>query len=74
MTHRKKRRAGEVCPQSASKCLSNRQVAQKKSRWCQKEGTEATPSGWNQGKLTLKPGLDLVGRAYDVWKTGMAFD
>jgi peroxiredoxin (alkyl hydroperoxide reductase subunit C) len=38
------------------------------------KGTEATPSGWKPGKLTLKPGPDLVGRVWEVWKTGMAFD
>ncbi len=35
------------------------------------QGKEATPSGWKPGKLTLKPGPDLVGK---VWKTKMAFD
>ena len=38
------------------------------------KGTEATPSGWKPGKLTLKPGPDLVGKVWEVWKTGMAFD
>ena len=36
--------------------------------------TEATPSGWRPGKLTLKPGPDLVGKVWEVWKTDMAFD
>lgn len=40
----------------------------------QSEGTEATPSGWRPGKLTLKPGPDLVGKVWEVWKTNMAFD
>jgi alkyl hydroperoxide reductase subunit AhpC len=40
----------------------------------QSKGTEATPSGWKPGKLTLKPGPDLVGRVWEVWKTHMAFD
>lgn len=31
-------------------------------------GTEATPSGWMPGKTTLKPGPDLVGRVWEVWK------
>jgi len=35
------------------------------------KGKEATPSGWKPGKMTLKPGRDLVGK---VWKTDMAFD
>lgn len=37
------------------------------------KGTQATPSGWKPGKLTLKPGVDLVGKVWEVWKTGMAF-
>ncbi len=38
------------------------------------KGTEATPSGWRPGKTTLKPGPDLVGKVWEVWKTSMAFD
>jgi peroxiredoxin (alkyl hydroperoxide reductase subunit C) len=38
------------------------------------KGTEATPSGWKSGKATLKPGPDLVGKVWEVWKTEMAFD
>jgi peroxiredoxin (alkyl hydroperoxide reductase subunit C) len=38
------------------------------------QGTEATPSGWKPGKMTLKPGPDLVGKVWEVWKTTMAFD
>ena len=38
------------------------------------KGTEATPSGWKPGKMVLKPGPDLVGRVWEVWKTDMAFD
>jgi len=37
------------------------------------QGTEATPSGWRPGKPTLKPGPDLVGNVWKVWKTDMAF-
>ena len=29
---------------------------------------EATPSGWQPGKPTLKPGPDLVGRVWEVWQ------
>ena len=29
-------------------------------------GKEATPSGWKPGKLTLKPGPDLVGKVWEV--------
>ncbi len=38
------------------------------------KGTEATPSGWKPGKITLKPGPDLVGKVWEVWNTSMAFD
>ena len=38
------------------------------------KGAEATPSGWRPGKATLKPGIDLVGKVWEVWKTDMAFD
>ena len=31
-------------------------------------GAEATPSGWEPGKPTLKPGPDLVGKVWKVWK------
>ena len=34
------------------------------------ETGEATPSGWEPGKPTLKPGPDLVGRVWEVWKPG----
>ncbi|MBD3317228.1 MAG: redoxin domain-containing protein [Chitinivibrionales bacterium] len=38
------------------------------------KGSEATPSGWRPGKMTLKPGPDLVGKVWEVWKTDNAFD
>ncbi len=31
-------------------------------------GKEATPSGWRPGKPVLKPGPDLVGKVWEVWK------
>jgi alkyl hydroperoxide reductase subunit AhpC len=34
---------------------------------------EATPSGWKPGKMTLKPGPNLVGNVWKVWKTKVAF-
>lgn len=37
-------------------------------------GSEATPSGWKPGKKTLKPGINLVGKVWQEWKTSMAFD
>lgn len=38
------------------------------------KGSEATPSGWKPGKPTLKPGPDLVGKVWEVWKTNMEGD
>ena len=38
------------------------------------KGGQATPSGWKPGKVTLKPGTDLVGNVWKEWKTDMAFD
>ena len=35
------------------------------------KGTEATPAGWMPGDLTLKPGPDLVGNVWKVWKPNM---
>ena len=32
------------------------------------EGKEATPAEWEPGQPTLKPGPDLVGRVWEVWK------
>ena len=37
------------------------------------KGAEATPSGWEPGKPTLKPGPDLVGKVWEVWKVDSAF-
>ena len=38
------------------------------------KGTEATPSGWEPGKLTLKPGSELVGNVWKVWKPNMNYN
>ena len=35
-------------------------------------GKEATPAGWEPGKVTLKPGPGLVGKVWEVWKPSMA--
>ena len=32
------------------------------------KGTEATPAEWQPGEPTLKPGPDLVGNVWKVWK------
>lgn len=34
---------------------------------------EVTPSGWQPGKPTLKPGPELVGKVWKVWKPDLAF-
>jgi peroxiredoxin (alkyl hydroperoxide reductase subunit C) len=34
---------------------------------------EVMPSRWQPGKVTLKPGPDLVGKMWKVWKPEMAF-
>jgi alkyl hydroperoxide reductase subunit AhpC len=33
-----------------------------------RETGEATPAGWTPGKTTLKPGPELVGKVWEVWK------
>ncbi len=35
-----------------------------------RETGEPTPAGWQPGKKTLKPGPDLVGKVWEVWKIG----
>jgi alkyl hydroperoxide reductase subunit AhpC len=37
------------------------------------EGAEATPSGWQPGKPTLKVGPGLVGNVWKEWRPEMAF-
>ncbi len=32
------------------------------------EGKEAMPADWKPGKPTLKPGPDLVGKVWEIWK------
>jgi alkyl hydroperoxide reductase subunit AhpC len=32
------------------------------------KGTEACPAGWKPGGATLKPGPDLVGKVWKIWK------
>lgn len=34
------------------------------------KGAEVCPAGWHPGKPTLKPGPDLVGKVWKVWKPG----
>lgn len=33
-----------------------------------KNSGEVTPSGWQPGRVTLKPGPALVGKVWEVWK------
>ncbi len=35
-----------------------------------RETGEVMPAGWEPGKPTLKPGPDLVGKVWEVWKPG----
>ena len=35
------------------------------------KGAEATPAGWMPGDLVLRPGPDLVGNVWKVWKPDM---
>jgi alkyl hydroperoxide reductase subunit AhpC len=35
------------------------------------KGAEATPAGWMPGDLVLRPGPDLVGNVWKVWKPSM---
>ncbi|MBN1336709.1 MAG: redoxin domain-containing protein [Deltaproteobacteria bacterium] len=34
------------------------------------KGAEVCPAGWRPGKPTLRPGPDLVGKVWKVWKPG----
>lgn len=36
-------------------------------------GKEVTPTGWQPGKTTLKPGEDLVGKVWEKWSIEEAF-
>lgn len=38
-----------------------------------RETGEVTPSGWQPGKPTLKPGVGLAGKVWEVWKPENAF-
>jgi peroxiredoxin (alkyl hydroperoxide reductase subunit C) len=35
-----------------------------------RETGEVTPAGWTPGKPTLKPGINLAGKVWEVWKPG----
>lgn len=38
------------------------------------KGAEVCPSGWKPGKTTLKPGPELVGNVWKMWKVSEAFE
>lgn len=38
-----------------------------------RETGEVTPSGWQPGKPTLKPGPALAGKVWEIWKPDYAF-
>jgi peroxiredoxin (alkyl hydroperoxide reductase subunit C) len=38
-----------------------------------RETGEVTPSGWQPGRVSLKPGPNLVGKVWEVWEPEMAF-
>lgn len=35
---------------------------------------EVTPSGWQPGQPTLKPGPSLVGKVWEIWKPEIAYN
>ena len=35
------------------------------------KGAEAMPAGWEPGEITLRPGPDLVGNVWKIWKPSM---
>lgn len=40
----------------------------------EKAGSEACPSGWREGKATLKPSPALVSNVWKEWKVAQAFE
>lgn len=46
----------------------NELVRQVKAYQHSRETGEVMPAGWQPGKPTLKPGPDLVGKVWKVWK------
>lgn len=61
--------AMEVLTPSVGRNISET-VRQLKAFQHVRETGEATPSGWEPGKKTLKPEPDLVGRVWEIWKPG----
>lgn len=38
------------------------------------QGSEVTPSGWQEGGKTLKPGIGLVGKVWEQWTVKDAYE
>lgn len=38
------------------------------------KGSEVTPSGWQEGGKTLKPGIGLVGKVWEQWTVKDAYE
>ena len=56
-------------PDTLGKILGEEKFAELRAT----KGAEATPSGWQPGRPTLKVGPDLVGKVWKVWTTDQAF-
>lgn len=50
----------------------NELIRQLKAFQLVRTANEATPSGWQPGKATLKPSPELVGNVWKVWKPEQA--
>lgn len=46
----------------------NETIRQVKAFQHVRETGEVTPADWSPGKTTLKPGPDLVGKVWEIWK------
>ena len=44
------------------------------SAWAEKQRDRSNAIRLETGKMTLKPGQDLVGNVWKEWKTNMVFD
>lgn len=64
--------AMEILTPSVGRNVSELVRQVKAFQYVRKTG-EATPSGWQPGRVTLKPGPALVGKVWEVWKPEMAF-
>jgi len=37
-------------------------------QYVRKNPSEITPAGWEPGKKTFKPGIDIAGKVYEIWE------